>query len=191
MPIKINVGAEPSSPEESGGDIRINIVPETLTISLQARKTLDGKIMILDHLLIDIVLDTKEKKIVSFPKDSLSEEIYAIQDAYFKHLQDEGIIIPESVMAGNVYGSLEAYYPEPSEEGISAAQVVLLSTKKFIDQQNPQLEAQEFIENEIEDHLIEPMPEDSTELGEVPQEPRKGSVTTQQIRRYLSGYGYY
>ena len=191
MPIKINVDAEAGTPKESGDDIHINIVPETLTISLQARKTLDGKVMILDHLLIDIILDTKEKKIVSFPKDSLAEEVYAAQDAYFKYLQKEGIIIPESVVSGNVYGSLEALYPDSSDEGVSAAQVVLLSTKKFIDQENPQLETQEFIESEIEDHMVEPTPEDSTKLGEIPQEPKKGSITPYRIRRYLSGYGYY
>ena len=53
------------------------------------------------------------------------------------------------------------------------------------------VEAQEFIENEIEDHLVDPMPEDSTELGDVPEEPKKGSITPYRIRRYLSGYGYY
>ena len=29
---------------------------------------------------------------------------------------------------------------------------------------------------EEEDHLTEPTPEDSTPLGQVPQEPRKGSI---------------
>jgi hypothetical protein len=38
---------------------------------------------------------------------------------------------------------------------------------------------------------LDPTPEDSTELGEVPEEPKKGSITPYRIRRYLSGYGYY
>jgi len=69
--------------------------------------------------------------------------------------------------------------------------VVLISTKKFLDKQTPAFEAQEFIENEFDDYLIDPTSEDSTELGEVPEEPKKGSITPYRIRRYLSGYGYY
>jgi len=165
--------------------------PEGIKIALEARKTLDGKIMILDHIMIDIILDTQEKKIVAFPKKELTDEIYGIQNSYFKYLQNEGVIIPESVIAGSVYGSMEGYYPDSADEGVSAAQVVLLTTKNFIDQENPKLEAQQFIEFEIDDHMVEPEPEDSTELGEVPQAPEKGSITPERVRRYLSGYGYY
>jgi len=171
--------------------IKLKIEPEGVKISLEVRKTLDGKIMILDHLHMDIILDTEAKKILTFPKSQISDEVYSFQDSYFKHLTSEGVILPESIRAGNVYGSLEAVYPEASDENVSSAQVVLLSTKKFIDEQMPQLETQEFIENEIEDHLIDPTPEDTTELGEVPQDPKKGSITPYRIRRYLGGYGYY
>jgi len=183
--IKIDSDITPEAAKEATKPI-----PDAV-ISLEARKTLDGKIMILDHVLIDIVLDTVGKKIVSFPKENLSDDVYVAQSAYFRHLQNDGIIIPESVIAGNVYGSLEALYPDAVDEGISAAQVVLLSTKKFIDQENPQLKAQEFFEKEVEDYMVEPTPEDSTGLGEVPQEPKKGSISPDRIRRYLSGYGYY
>lgn len=71
------------------------------------------------------------------------------------------------------FGSLEATYPKPVDEGVNASQVVLLSTKKFIDAQAPHLEMQNFIENELEDHLLDPTAQDSTELGEVPEEPKK------------------
>ena len=191
MTIKINVGAESAPSADAGGDIRINIVPETLQISLKARKTLDGKIMILDHLHLDIVLDTAQKKITTFPKDQLSDEMYSFQSKYFKFLINEGVVLPESVQVGNVFGSLEAQYPDSADPEVNATQVVLLSTKKFIDGQTPAFEAQDFIENELEDHLVDPTTEDSTKLGEVPQEPKKGSITPYRIRRYLSGYGYY
>jgi hypothetical protein len=174
--------------------IKINIEPQappSMKIELQVRKTLDGKIMILDHRLIDIILDTTLNKIVTFPKDDLSDEIYGIQNSYFRHLVNEGVVTPSSIQSGNVFGSLEGKYEEPVDENISAAQVVLYSTKKFIDSQTPHLEMQDFIENEFEDHLVDPNPSDSTELGEVPEEPKKGSITPYRIRRYLSGYGYY
>jgi len=190
MPIKINVDSGDVA-EEPEKNIHINIVPEAIKISLQARKTLDGKIMILDHMYMDIILDTAQKKITTFPKEQLSDEIYSYQTDYFKFLTNQGALLPESIQAGNVFGSLEAQYPDSSDENVNATQVVLLSTKKFIDKNAPALEAQEFIESEMEDHLVEPEPEDSTELGEVPQEPKKGSITPYRIRRYLSGYGYY
>jgi len=179
MSIKIKIDPDPQSE------------PEPIIISLEVRKTLDGKIMILDHLLIDIVLDTQQNKIVLFPKNSIDDEIYHIQDSYFNHLRNEGIILADSIVSGNVFGSLEATYPNPVDESISAAQVILLATKKFIDSENPKIEAQEYIENEIEDYLVDPTDSDSTELGEVPQEPKKGSQQSEKVRSYLSGYGYY
>jgi len=174
--------------------IKINIEAEatpSIKIELQVRKTLDGKIMILDHRLIDIILDTSLNKIITFPKENLSDEIYGIQNSYFKHLVNEGVVEPSTIQSGNVFGSLEGKYEEAVDEKVSAAQVVLYSTKKFIDSQTPHLEMQDFIENEFEDHLVDPTPGDSTRLGEVPQEPKKGSITPSRIRRYLSGYGYY
>jgi len=160
-------------------------------ISLEVRKTVDGKIMILDHMHLDIVLDTAQGKVITFPKEQLSDEIYGFQNEYFKFLTKNGVILPESIQSGNVFGSLEAKYPQAIDEGVNTAQVLLISTKKFFDQRTPAFEAQEFIENELEDHIIDPTPEDSTKLGEVPQEPTKGSITPARIRRYLSGYGYY
>jgi hypothetical protein len=187
MPINIKI--DPNiTPEEAAQASRP--APDAI-ISLEVRKTIDGKIMILDHLHLDIVLDTSQSKITTFPKKELTDEIYGFQNNYFNFLTQAGIILPESVQAGNVFGSLEAAYPEAVDEGVNSTQVVLLSTKQFIDKQSPSLEAQEFIENELEDHLVDPTPEDSTKLGEVPQEPKKGSITPYRIRRYLSGYGYY
>jgi len=187
MPIKLKIDPE-ISPEEAIAETKP--APDAV-ISLEVRKTLDGKIMILDHMHLDIILDTVSNKITTFPKNELTDEVYGFQNKYFKFLTQDGVILPESVQAGNVFGSLEAQYPPPIDEGVNSTQVVLVSTKKFLDKQTPALEAQEFIENEIDDHLVDPNPEDSTALGEVPQEPTKGSITPYRIRRYLSGYGYY
>ena len=192
MSVKIKIGdIQAATPAPQPKNIKVNIVPETLKIALKARQTLDGKIMILDHLHIDIVVDAQTKKITTFPKEQISDEVYSSQNSYFKFLTKEGVILPESVRAGNVFGSLEGLYPDAANPDVKSEQVVLLATKKFLENTTPALEAQEFIENEIEDHLIDPNPKDSTELGEVPEEPEKGSITPARIRRYLSGYGYY
>ena len=190
MPINIKIDPD-ATPEELEAREEAKKAPPSVKISLEIRKTLDGKIMILDHTHMDIILDTAQKKIITFPKESMEDEVYTSQDAYFKYLANDGVILPESVQSGNVFGSIEGQYPEAQEEGVSATQVVIFSTKKFLDEQMPHIETSDFIENELEDHLIEPEAEDSTELGEVPQSEKKGSITAYRIRRYLSGYGYY
>tara|TARA_R110000824_G_scaffold90401_3_gene220836 strand:+ start:195 stop:761 length:567 start_codon:yes stop_codon:yes gene_type:complete len=185
--VKIKIDSDATEEEVA----EINAHSEHVQISIHARKTLDGKIMILEHKLIDIILDTKNQKIITFPKEELSDEIYSIQSSYFKYLVNEGVVLPDSIRSGNIFGSLEGVYPDAADENVSATQIVLYSTKKFIEAQAPHLEMQEFIENEIEEYMVDPTPEDSTELGEVPEEPKKGSITPSRIRRYLSGYGYY
>jgi len=190
MTINVKVDSDASSAELDAQEAAIQ-QPQVPTISLEIRKTLDGKIMILDHMHMDIIIDTANKTIVTFPKEHLDEEVYNTQNSYFKYLTNEGVIIPESVIGGSVYGSLEASYPDSIDEGVSESQVVMLSTKNFLDSVIPALVKQEYIESEIEDHLVDPTDADSTELGEVPQEPKKGSNSASRIRRYLSGYGYY
>jgi len=159
-----------------------------LQIKLEARKTLDGKIMVMDHRDIDIIIDTSAKKIITFPKKEMSDEAYDSQDKYFRYLAENGIVNRDSIHAGNVYASIEATYPESHNEDVSPAQVVLLSTYKFIQEEKPRFEADEWYENEVDDYYSYPTEEDSTELGEVPEEPKKGSLSPYGGRRYMTGY---
>ena len=165
--------------------------PPAPKIKLEVRKTLDGKIMILDHLHIDILLDTGTNQITVFPKDVMTDEIYGYQNQYLEFLVKEGVVTPESIQGGNVFGSLQASYPEAADENVNPTQVVMLSTKKFMDEQVPEMESADFIENNIEDNLVDPPEDETTPLGKVPQEPQKGTITPARIRKYLSGYGYY
>ena len=98
MAIKIKIGQQ---------DQQVN-PPSTTKINLEVRKTLDGKIMILDHLHIDILLDTGTKQITVFPKDVMTDEVYGFQNQYLEFLVKEGVIAPESIQGGNVFGSLQA-----------------------------------------------------------------------------------
>lgn len=89
MAIRIKVGEEDSVAPSEGLTVRVGEqqAPEpTLQISLQARKTLDGHIMIFDHKDIDIVMMPKENKIVAFPKESMGTHVYEVQDRLFKFL---------------------------------------------------------------------------------------------------------
>ena len=88
-----------------------------------------------------------------------------------------------------MFSSLQAKYPDSSVEGVSPAQVVLLSTYKFIKSEGPRFQAEEWLDKELDDYYVYPTDEDSTQLGEVPEEPRKGSVGLYGAPRgYLSGY---
>ena len=186
-PIKVKVTPDAESAEE----LAKKEEPKHPQISLEARKTLDGKIMIMDHRDIDIVIDTKNKKIIAFPKNEMSDEVYQTQDKYFDYLAKKGVVERNSIHSGDVFASIQATYPEALDEGVSSAQVVLLSTYKFIQEEIPRFETEEFIDNQIDDNYTYPTPEDSTALGQVPEEPKKGSIRTDTPRRYMRNYGPY
>ena len=90
MSIKIKI--DPDATSEELAQQQEEKAPPVMTISLEARKTLDGKIMILDHMHLDIILDTSINKITTFPKEELTDEIYGFQSKYFNFLKNEGVI---------------------------------------------------------------------------------------------------
>jgi len=169
--------------------IKINIVdPNAIKVALEARKTLDGNIMILDHLHVDIVIDPKKRTIITYPKQDLNEDAYETQNAYFSKLSSDGVILRDTVQSGNVFGSIQALYPESANEETNPLHVVLLSTKNFMKEEMGYMQMEKDYEDELEEEYLDPTPEDSTELGEVPEEPKKGSITPYYVRNYLSGY---
>jgi len=184
-PIKVKVTPDAESAEE----LAAKEEPKHPQISLEARKTLDGKIMIMDHRDIDIVIDTEKKQIITFPKTEMSDEVYQTQDKYFDYLAKHGVVERNSIQGGDVFASIQAVYPEALDEDVSPAQAVLLSTYKFIQEEIPRFETEEFIDNQLDDYYTYPTPEDSTPLGEVPEEPEKGGINSNTTRRYLRNYG--
>lgn len=176
MPLTIKVG------DEAGGH-------EPITMELVARKTIDGNIIICDHKDVDVVLVPGDSKIIAFPKKSMDDSIYATQNSLFEYLSEKGIIKRESVKAGDAYASLEAEYPEAVQG--NTTQLVLFSIGKWIQEEKPVMEMEQYYEEEWEERLTDPEDEDSTELGEVPHKPEKGTIDPSRIRRYLSGQGYY
>jgi hypothetical protein len=169
--------------------IRINIVdPNAIKVALEARKTLDGNIMIMDHLHVDIIIDPKKRTIITYPKENLNEDAYDTQNAYFSKLSSDGVVLRDSIQAGNVFGSMQAVYPESANEETNPLHVVLLSTKNFMKEEMEYMQMEKDYEDEVDEEYLDPTPEDSTELGEVPEEPKKGSITPYYVRNYLSGY---
>ena len=169
--------------------IRISIVdPNAIKIALEARKTLDGNIMIMDNLHVDIIIDPKKRTVITYPKQNLNEDAYETQNAFFSKLSTDGVILRDSIQAGNVFGSMQATYPESANEETNPLHIVLLSTKNFMKEEMGYMQMEKDYEDELEEEYLDPTPEDSTELGEVPEEPKKGSITPYYVRNYLSGY---
>mgnify|MGYP003671181395 FL=1 len=76
-------------------DIYLGAEAEKTRVSfqLEARKSLNGNILIFDHNEIDIVVMPTRKKIVAYAKDDFSDSVYEVQDRLFTFLKKHGIRI--------------------------------------------------------------------------------------------------
>ena len=154
--------------------IKITVGGPQATIKLNARKTLEGDLLIADHDIIDIALVPSAGRIITFPKSDSVKDPYGVQTRFFNFLANKGIIYRDSVQGGNAFGSLEALIP-PSEK-VNGLQAALYVISQFIvDEEDARVTAEEY-EKDLEKYFTEPTDRDSTELGEVPQEAEKGAM---------------
>ena len=153
-----------------------------VTLEMDIRKSLSGDLMIFDHGDIDIILSSAQNKVIAFPKEVTSDYVYGAQNRLFTYLKKKGIVIPESIQAGSFYGSFEATMQKPSKEETSAAKLALVNISQFITEERPYFEHTEAIVSMTDDELIDPDKTDSTELGEVPQAVKQGSIRKGYIR---------
>ena len=148
---------------------------EPIKINLKIRKALDGSLMIYDHEDIDIVLKLDDGKIITFPSELMDEKTYDTQNRFFKYLCKRGITDPASVKAGNVYSSLEGKILN-ADDVPGAGDLVLIAISRWIDAEKPHFMYLKALEDQEEERLFEPDENESTELGEVPQAKRKGTL---------------
>tara|TARA_B100000073_G_scaffold346794_1_gene359134 strand:+ start:9396 stop:9944 length:549 start_codon:yes stop_codon:yes gene_type:complete len=158
-------------------------------IELKARRTLSGDIMILDHEDMDIVLMLEKKKCVTFPKSEFSDKSYVAQDRMMSFLAKKGLIDRGSVVGGNVFGSLEAKMLESKVEGIDQTQALLFSIEEYITGEKKFFRQSKDYDDARLDAMLRPAPDDSTELGDVPQAAEKGSMSA-RVRPYGFQYNY-
>tara|TARA_R110000824_G_scaffold80365_5_gene202155 strand:+ start:8397 stop:8936 length:540 start_codon:yes stop_codon:yes gene_type:complete len=162
-----------------------------VTLELNIRKSLNGDLMILEHGELDIVLSPSKNKVIAFPKELMSDYVYGAQNRLFTYLRKKGIVMAESIQAGSFYGSFEAIMETPKNEDISASKMALINIHNFIEEERPYFEATEAIISMTDDEFIDPEKEDSTELGEVPQATKQGSIRKGFIRDpYAMNYLY-
>jgi len=171
MSIVMKVGGGSELPEDEAAAVEEK--PQA-SMEMIARKSLDGNIMIMDHVDVDIVVMPEAKKVLTIAKGSLSEDVYDTQDRLFRYLATKGVIDLGSVRSGNIYGSMEAAYVAESYNGADSTQVVVFDIGKFIEEERAYFEYTQRHEGEISDMLTDPT--DSTDLGDVAQEPIKGSI---------------
>ncbi len=181
--IEIKVSAASSAPEEEKE-------PQAVA-NLQIRKTLDGKLVVFDHDVIDIIIDPEGSKVTTFAKNTLGDHVYNAQDRLFDFLIKKGVVKPESVKGGNVYGSIEGEIVKSKNENVSALQTVVFNVAKFIEHERPFFDRIQDHLEDFEDRVVNPDEEESTELGEVPHGEHKGSLRPHWIRSPYAHTRYY
>jgi len=187
MAIEIQIKDQKQEPESLQIQIEEPEKPSSLKMSLKIRRTLNGHLVIADHPDVDIVVQPEEMKIVAFPKTLMSDDVYATQSRLFDYLMKNGVITRDSVRGGNVYGALEGVIGSPTKL-INIDEVAVFAIGKFLEEERPSFTYEKAVEKKEEERLTEPDVEDSTELGEIPQEAEKGSIIPHRTRQYIAGY---
>tara|TARA_Y100000593_G_scaffold68068_1_gene125109 strand:- start:254 stop:763 length:510 start_codon:yes stop_codon:yes gene_type:complete len=160
--------------------IKIGSAPDA-TVELNARRALDGSLLIMDHQKIDIAIQPSEMKVVTFPKTTSTEDVYDYQNRLLELMADKGVIDRASIQGGIVFRSLEADIFE--NEDVNSMQAAVYIIAEFLSYEADHERVADDYERELEDMYTHPDDRNSTEYGEVPQHAQKGSMRP--------GYYYY
>jgi hypothetical protein len=144
--------------------------------------------MIFDHEDLDIVLGANSK-CIAFPKAQTSDKVYQAQSRMFEFLAKRGVVDRASIRGGNVYGALEANIMESKIPGVDNVQAFLYALDEYINEEKPFFRSSKSFNDDRLDYLLRPDDDDSTDLGDVPQSAKKGSLHP-GIRPYGFMYNY-
>ena len=144
--------------------------------NLNMKRALSGQIMVFNHIDMNIVLDESTGKVTAYSKKDFGELVYKSQNRFFDYLFKKGVILPESVKGSNVFGSIEATYPKEAKVE-NLTEIVLYNIAEFMEEEKVYMHSFEYVEDVEEDRVLHPDEKDSTELGEVPQEDKKGTLS--------------
>ncbi len=151
-------------------------VMESEIKNLDIKRSLSGQIMVFNHIDMDIVLDEKQGKITAYTKKDFGELVYKSQNRLFDFLFRKGVVLPESVKGSNVFGALEGAYPTDGSAD-NLTEIVLFNIANFMQEEQGYIKSFEYVDDVEDERLLHPDKEDSTELGEVPQEEKKGTLS--------------
>ncbi len=170
-------------------DKELEYIREQIKV-LDLKKSLGGKLMIFNHRDIDIVLDENSKEITAYTKGQFSEIVYNTQNRFFRYLFEKGIVELSTVKGTNVFGALSATYSD--EVNLKyLTEVVLYNIATFIRKEKEYMDAFDAEDAMEQERLLEPDSDDSTELGEVPQQTTKGTNTPSYPGYYYGLAGIY
>ena len=156
--------------------------PNIEKIYLNAKKTIDGNILVSDHNDLVIMIKPAKGKIVAFPKEELDDEIYDSQKRLFDFLVKDGVVDMSTVQSGDLFMTMEATIPDVKGEG-DKIQYCLYSVSKFIDKEAPFYKSMEEFKQEMEDNLLEPEEDEYTEFDpETHHSPSKGSLPPNMVK---------
>ena len=161
--------------------ITIKVGGPQATVELNARRALDGSLLIMDHAKIDIAVMPDQMKVVTFPKTTSTEDVYDYQNRLLEMLSDKGVMDRATIQGGNLFRSLEGVILETDE--VNSLQAAVFVIAEFIKYEASNERIADQYEKELEDMYTHPSDRDSTEYGEVPQYAQKGSMRP--------GYYYY
>ena len=193
MSVNINIVSdeeEVETPPEPQG-IKIEIVQkDEIGFKLMTRSAINGDIMILDHKDIDIVLQQKDGKIITFAKETISDFTYGAEARLLEFMRSKGVLEYDSIQGGNIYGSLEGKLMTSEETEVNKAALLVIS--EWMTTEESYLKGTTAYDDMEDEHLLDPDNEFSTNLGEVPQEEEKGSIRQDSLfAPYLYGrYSY-
>jgi hypothetical protein len=187
MGIRVKIG---SAVDDGVSDSELANIPG-IKVRMDIRRTLDNNLTISDHPDIDIMITPASSKIIAMAKKLNSGVVYGAQDRLFNFLQGRGVIMPESVQGGSIYASLEGSIPAAPD--LPTIKIAIINIAKWLESEKPAIEFLEDYEEEVIDDYVDPDKEYSTELGQVPQAARKGSILPNLSRGPygMSLYNYY
>jgi len=151
------------------------------TVHLKAKKTIAGDVIIYDHPQIDIVVSPRENKVFALAKKEFGDHVYAVQSRMFEYLSKRGIVDASLIRAGNIFGSLEApvlIAEDAQKENVDALHIAIYSIARFLEEEAPAVKGYREYEEEFDKVLTEPDEEETTALGKISHEPRKGTNNT-------------
>jgi hypothetical protein len=178
--VKIKIKQVDTPEEPSEPTVKIEILDkERIEFELQAKSAVNGDLMIFAHRDIDIVLNQKDRKVTAFAKEMNSDFVYGAESRLFEYLRKKGVLDYDSIQGGNIYGSMEGKLMDAKEHDVN--KIALLAIHEWMQNEEPYIKRLKGHDEEVEDHMVNPDGEYSTELGEVPHEDQKGSIRKRNL----------
>lgn len=150
------------------------------TISLKARRALNGDVLISDSNRIDIVLSKGKKKVMTFEAPGVKETQHQLQLDFLTYLARKGIVDFDTIVGGPFHGSMVANLLE--SEDYNVEQLALVAIHSYIVEEiRPFEEFDRQWDEKSEQRLLEPPEGEYSEFDPDRHAEEKGSIKNDHI----------